>query len=77
MGVSGTSPPTPLPGENLVKRPIRAEPSGHETLRDTSRINFGKSYTVEHNLPIINIGRIPDDHMQNVKQYFKQEMTPD
>lgn len=55
-----TSPtaPAPFPEERITKQPIRVIPRGGQSLRPESRLNFGKTYCVEHYCPVINIGRI-------------------
>ncbi|CZR67032.1 uncharacterized protein PAC_16931 [Phialocephala subalpina] len=51
-----------FPAENLTKSPypiIVENPS--ESIDRMSRLNFGKVYTVEHNLKVLKVGRIPDE----------------
>lgn len=59
-------------GETLSKEsfPIIVEVS--ETIDPKSRINFNKPYTVEHNIKIMNVGRIAPKFLDLLKQYFDQ-----
>jgi hypothetical protein len=51
--------PSPLPGEQLVKRAVRMEPSSPEEKLDLeSRVNYAKVYTIEHNIRVCFIGKI-------------------
>jgi hypothetical protein len=56
----------------LDKNAIRVVPEAEEVLESTSRINFAKHYTVEHNLKVKKIGMIPSDVMAWVNFYYKQ-----
>lgn len=52
-----------FPSENLTKSPypiIVENPS--EFIDPMSRLNFGKVYTVEHNVKVLKVGRIPDEY---------------
>jgi hypothetical protein len=64
-------PPPLLEGEDLAKQPLRMQPSGDEILHHTSRINFGKSYTVEHNVRVRGIGKIVKEHRAMLKAYWQ------
>jgi len=64
-GTSGSEPPDLLLGENgLTKGALRVEPNGDEALDDTSRVNYGKTYTVEHNVKVLNIGVVAPEHLK-------------
>jgi hypothetical protein len=57
--------------EKLNKEPfpiLVEEPT--ETIDPKSRINFGRVYTVEHNIKVLKVGRIPDEHLPRLDQYF-------
>jgi hypothetical protein len=72
-----TQPPNALPGENLVKYPIKIDPRGNEQLHFASRINFSKVYTVEHNLKVKAIGVVPKEWLAYVKLYWEEAMGLD
>lgn len=59
----------------MNKRSIRMVPMNqnpqNETLDPASRINFGKSYTVEHNVRVLGIGKIHDDDEHMLMHYYK------
>ena len=67
------SSPQPLPGERgLVKRPIAVNPCNPSlTLDPMSRLNFGKLYTVEHNVRLRDIGVVAADSMPYLDAYFR------
>ncbi|KAI9728271.1 MAG: hypothetical protein M1834_007764 [Cirrosporium novae-zelandiae] len=54
---SDIAPPL-LQGESIVKDPIRVIPSKDFSLHPTSRVNFSKVYTIEHNWAVSNLGRV-------------------
>ena len=63
--------PQPLPYENITIESftiVLEEPG--ETIAPTSRLDFGKIYTVEHNLKILRIGRILPNHLPNLETAF-------
>jgi hypothetical protein len=55
----------------LSKDPIRVEPSDAAELHRASRINFGKTYTVEHNVKVQKIGKVAKEHLPFLKNYWK------
>ncbi|EME45358.1 hypothetical protein DOTSEDRAFT_150357, partial [Dothistroma septosporum NZE10] len=63
---TGTDPPSPLPEEEAVhphermlQPPIRIDPvSPGDKLDALSRINYGKVYTIEHNLKVKPFGMV-------------------
>jgi hypothetical protein len=61
------------PDENLTKKPfpIKVEGSG-ESISPKSRLNFGRVYTLEHNIRVKKVGRIPDEYHQQLDDYFSQ-----
>jgi hypothetical protein len=61
------------PDEHLIKRPfpIKVEVPG-ESIDPTSRLNFGRVYTLEHNIRVKKVGRIPDEYLQQLDGYFFQ-----
>ncbi|KAH7348833.1 hypothetical protein BKA65DRAFT_477215 [Rhexocercosporidium sp. MPI-PUGE-AT-0058] len=51
--------PILLPGETLSKSPLRMEPNDDsQKLDTTSRVNYAKVYTVEHNVKVFFIGAL-------------------
>jgi hypothetical protein len=64
------------PDEYLTKKPfpIKIEVPG-ETIDLKSRLNFGKIYTLEHNIKVKKVGRIPDEYHQQLDDYFSQIIT--
>jgi hypothetical protein len=71
--MTGTN-PNALPQERqkgLVKQPIAVNPASHDQkLKAMSRLNFGKFYTVEHNIRAMNVGMVTKDSMPNLMLYF-------
>jgi hypothetical protein len=59
------------PNEDMTKEPfpIKVEEAG-ESIDPTSRIDFGRVYTVEHNIKVLKVGRIPNDFLPRLEQYF-------
>jgi len=74
-GNSGDNPPELLPGEQITKQPLRVTPTGAETLESASRVNFGKVYTVEHNVKVLDIGVVAQEHVYLLINYFKDALT--
>lgn len=63
-------------GENLVKDPfpiIIEEPQ--ERLSPMSRLNFGRVYTVEHNIKVMKVGRINQEFLPRLKSYFVETIN--
>ncbi|OCK98515.1 uncharacterized protein K441DRAFT_456136, partial [Cenococcum geophilum 1.58] len=52
------APPALLEGEGITKQALRVVTDGSEVLNVCSRINFRKTYTVEHNVKVLSIGMI-------------------
>jgi len=59
--------PVLLPGETsggLLRPPIRVIPDTRRSkLSEASRLNYGKVYTVEHNVKVEFVGRIHQDYL--------------
>lgn len=65
--------PKVLGGERLSKEPFPInveEPT--EKIDPLSRLNFGRIYTVEHNIKVRKVGRIPDEHLPRLNEYFEE-----
>ena len=69
------APPKPiLPGEEaMTKRPIAVDMYSNHTLADTSRIHFGKTYTIEWNVKVMPMGKIARQSEQDFEGYFVAE----
>ncbi|KAL5333242.1 hypothetical protein BJX70DRAFT_73352 [Aspergillus crustosus] len=70
-------PPLIMHGESpMVKEPLEVAPDRpEETLDPKSRLNFGKIYTVEHNVKVLPIGRITSASMTRFLQYASDELA--
>ncbi|KAN0104752.1 hypothetical protein V8E51_010497 [Hyaloscypha variabilis] len=57
--------------ENLTKEPfpIKVEEAG-ESIDPASRIDFGRVYTVEHNIKVLKVGRIPNEWLSQLEGYL-------
>jgi hypothetical protein len=64
------------PGEHLDKKPfpIKVEDS-KEKIDNMSRLNFSRIYTVEHNVKVLKVGRIPDNYLPQLNRYFVATIT--
>jgi hypothetical protein len=62
--------------ETLMKDsfPIIIE-NPQERLNPISRLNFGRVYTVEHNVKVLKVGRIPDESLPMLDRYFVERIT--
>jgi hypothetical protein len=70
--------PDEAPGERLSKSALRIvlEVEG-ETLDSMSRIDFGKVYTVQHNIKVMNVGRIHKLDITWLKRNYNESMRMD
>ncbi|KAL2809403.1 hypothetical protein BJX63DRAFT_405743 [Aspergillus granulosus] len=60
----------------IVKEPLMVEPERlDESLDSMSRLNFGKIYTVEHNVKVLPIGKIADELMPKFMSYARAELA--
>jgi hypothetical protein len=61
-----------LPGEKLAIEPfpLILENDKNVQIDISSRINFGKIYTVEHNVRVLNVGRIEPTSVPRLRQFF-------
>lgn len=74
-------PPPLLQGEFLSKTALRVQPDPtrdrevkREWLHYTSRVNFSKIYTVEHNVKVMGIGTVGDEHVHLLRGYLHLAM---
>ena len=63
-----------LPGECLTKYSIRVERSGAEVLLPASRVDYGKAYAVEHNVKVLDVGMVIENHRYLLAAYFDAAM---
>jgi hypothetical protein len=62
--------------ERMSKKPfpiIIEDP--RERIDPRSRLNFGQVYTIQHNLKVLKIGRIPDEYLPILNSYFIQAIA--
>jgi hypothetical protein len=60
------------PGENIVKNPIAVVPAGpDQKLHPKSRINFDKVHSVEHNVKVMNVGKVAAESLHNLSLYYQ------
>jgi hypothetical protein len=72
----GTSPEAD-PAEKIVKNPIAVNPAGQDQkLHPMSRINFDKMYSIEHNVKVMNVGKVADGSLHNLALYFQNTHFP-
>lgn len=76
-GVDRYDEPDPLAGEELTKNAIRVEAAGNESLHPCSRVNFGKTYTVEHNVKVLEVGKVTPEHIVLLDHYWRIAMQGD
>jgi hypothetical protein len=64
------------PDEGLEKTPfpIIVEDSD-ENIDPRLRLNFGRVYTVEHNIKVLKVGRIPTEYLAALDNYFVQTLN--
>ncbi|KIW19349.1 hypothetical protein PV08_03644 [Exophiala spinifera] len=71
----GTEVPSSLDGEpEFEKQPIAVRLCGDQTLNQFSRIHFGKYHTVEHNVKVMDVGRVSKESMPAFDAYCRQEL---
>jgi hypothetical protein len=69
--------PSCLPAEeqDLIKKPIAVEKaSPDQQLDPMSRLNFKKIYTVEHNVKVMNVGKVTRDSLPVLIGYWKKSL---
>ena len=60
----------------MINRAIRVIGAHHgQKLHEMSRINFGKIYTVNHNMKVMDIGNVAVDDMHLLVEYFKRSLS--
>jgi len=66
--------PNLLYGEAITKSSIRVQSTEGEHLEPESRVNYGKAYAVEHNVKVLDVGMVIQDHRYLIKMYFDAAM---
>jgi hypothetical protein len=57
-------------GENsIVRRLVIKMEQPRELLRPASRVNVLKPYTIEHNIPVVKIGKISGHDVARLREY--------
>jgi hypothetical protein len=75
MVYTGTKVPKKLPREQkLTNNPIRCWTTPLERLKPESRICFGKTYCVEHNVKVFDLGAVMAESMADFIQYWRTAM---
>ena len=70
--------PMLLKGEKkLGVEPVGVVMYGEHTLSQESRVNYGKGFWVQHNVPVMFIGKIPTDQMKLVKRAVRHSLMED
>lgn len=60
----------------MSKEALEVEPAKPDQKLDPmSRLNFGKVYTVEHNVKVLPVGRITDGSMARFNSYVRYELA--
>ncbi|KAF2232181.1 hypothetical protein EV356DRAFT_578594 [Viridothelium virens] len=71
----GQTPPILLPGERITKYPIPIVPdtvvSELANLGERSRINFSKTYTIEHNVKVCGTGKVSRNYEHLLGTYWR------
>jgi len=61
----------------MVKNPIAVIPARPDLkLHLKSRINFDKIYSIEHNVKVMNVGKVADESLHNFALYFQNTLFP-
>ncbi|KAJ5721940.1 uncharacterized protein N7483_009874 [Penicillium malachiteum] len=70
------SQPITRQNEPMIKEPLEVEPArADQKLDPMSRLNFGKVYTVEHNVKVLPVGQITKDSLHNFNAYTRAELS--
>lgn len=71
---SSTKAPEPMDGEEgMTKVPIHLNPAHPaDSLHESSRINYGKLYRVDHNLRVKDLGIVDVDFVHTLVRYFEE-----
>ena len=70
---TGSKAPAKLAGEKINKEPIQVIPlNPSRKLDERSRVNLAKTYPVEHNVKVMEIGEIRGQHLKTLVEYWKE-----
>ena len=71
---TGDKAPKKLPGEiKLSKAPIKVVPVNGQDLEPPSRVNFAKTYPIEHNVKILEVGMVAKKDLRTFLGYWQNE----
>jgi hypothetical protein len=60
----------------ITKEPLEVRPAAHDQKLDKmSRLNFGRVYTVEHNVKVMPVGKISDGSMPRLRSYARDSFS--
>ncbi len=59
--------------DGMTKEPKEIELAQGQNLHPLSRVNFAKVYTMEHNVLVMNIGKVASTSMARLSTYFRFE----
>jgi hypothetical protein len=64
--------------DEMLEPPIRVRPSSRgDKLLEMSRINFGKMHTVEHNVKVLEFGRVHESHRRQLVDHWRYVLALD
>lgn len=74
--MQGTEPQVGSSEPHMTKEPLEVAPASPDQKLDfMSRLNFGKVYTVEHNVKVLPVGKITERSMPRFQSYAKNEFN--
>ena len=70
---TGDNAPDKLPGEKINKQPIKVQGvNSTRKLDERSRVNLAKTYPVEHNVKVMEIGNVVGSSLKILTAYWKE-----
>ncbi|KAJ5679270.1 hypothetical protein N7462_007514 [Penicillium macrosclerotiorum] len=71
----GARPVTKSNEPKMTKEPLEVEPARPDQKLDPmSRVNFGKIYTVEHNVKVLPVGKVTEASLEKFNAYMRAEL---
>lgn len=65
-------------GNGMTKEPIQIEPTDpNDKMDPASRLRFGKTFPVEWNVKVKDIGKVNSHHLSKLVRYWKEEESYD
>lgn len=65
-------------GNGMNKEPIEIEPSDpNDKMDPASRLRFGKTFPIEWNVKVKEIGKVSSSHMSKLMRYMREEDSCD